>query len=85
MRKSPMFSPLAGNCIANSKGVHCEVESEKKLAANIWPNVQKLHIRHLTMDEIARTNQSPIAIRNGWSADAIVVEFSITLHEGQNL
>ena len=28
--------------------------ADKKQAANIWPNVQKLHIRHMAMDEIAK-------------------------------
>ena len=30
-----LTSPNSGNCIANSKGVHCEVESERIVAPNI--------------------------------------------------
>ena len=59
------MSPNSGNHTVNSKGVHREVESEDfcspitgepkgVLAANIWSDEQKLHIRHMTADETAR-------------------------------
>ena len=45
-------SPNSRNYIA--KGCSSWGEIWRKLAANIWPNEQKFHIRHITVDEIAK-------------------------------
>lgn len=36
-------TPGSGKCIANGKGVHREVESERSRMANRWPDEQKSH------------------------------------------